>query len=293
MLYLKVGLTIALIAYLIHSIGWANILRTIANADLNLFLLSCCLIPIFVLLKTWKWHTMVRFAGATEDFSRSLHAILVGLGFGIFTPVRAGELYRVRYYDSLGKTSLASLVILDRVIDLIGIVFLGIYFVIDQFGLFSSFYVLLIGTCMVLAVGNLSKLRNLTLRMETSGRVSDFIRKATACFNILSVKNISLLLGMSLINWVLITVQFYIIMNMYQTLKLKVALASLPIIQLTNLLPITIAGIGVRESLSILVMDIYKVPNQVAAIGAFSLYMVDVLIPGTVGLILFCSAKNG
>jgi hypothetical protein len=89
MAYLKDGLTIALIAYLIHSIGWTNILRTISDADLKLFLLSWCLIPIFVLLKTWKWHTMVLFTGATENFSRSLCSILVGLAFRFLKRVLA------------------------------------------------------------------------------------------------------------------------------------------------------------------------------------------------------------
>ena len=80
---------------------------------------------------------------------------------------------------------------------------------------------------------------------------------------------------------------------MYHSSKFEVALASLPVIQLTNLVPITIAGLGVRENLSVLVMKTYNIPNEVAALGAFSLYMTDVLIPGIIGLILFGSKRNG
>jgi hypothetical protein len=217
---------------------------------------------------------------------------MVGLGFSIVTPARAGELYRAKYYESVEKVSLASLVVIDRIIDLVAILLLGIYFVIDQFGLYYSIIMLLINSCIVFVVGNLFKLRSLTARVGKSNWIWGFVSKVTGCFNVLRMRNVILFVGMSLVNWIFITLQFYIIMNMYQTLKLKVVIASLPVIQLTNLLPITIGGIGVRESLSILVMDVYEVPSQIAAVGAFSLYLIDVLIPGIAGLILFWLGKD-
>jgi hypothetical protein len=64
-------------------------------------------------------------------------------------------------------------------------------------------------------------------------------------------------------------------------------MSALPLIQISNLIPITIAGIGVRENLSVIVLSIYGVPEQVSAVCSFSLYLIDIMLPGIIGLVLF------
>lgn len=294
--YIKITLTIVLIAYLIHSIGLSKIYQTISTGNASYFFIASLFIPIFVLIKTFKWHLMARYAGAQENFFTSLKAMLIGLGFSIFTPARAGEILRVKYYNSVDKIMLGGLVVVDRLIDLITILFLCIYFLSGQFGVLPLILILFINSILLLLLLQLKYvvyIYKLIPVKYRSDKINNFFEKLGTCSKALSPINIIIFSGISFFNWLIITLQFYFLINMYHSSKFEVALASLPVIQLTNLVPITIAGLGVRENLSVLVMKTYNIPNEVAALGAFSLYMTDVLIPGIIGLILFGSKRNG
>lgn len=294
--YIKITLTIALIAYLIHSIGFLKIYQTISTGKASYFFIASLFIPIFVLIKTFKWHLMARYAGAQENFFTSLKAMLIGLGFSIFTPGRAGEILRVKYYNSVDKIMLGGLVVVDRLIDLITILFLCIYFLSNQFGVFPIILIFLINSFLLLLLLRLKYViyiyKLIPVRYR-SDKTYNFFEKIGTCSKALNPGNMIILSGISFLNWLIIILQFYFLINIYHSSKFEVALASLPVIQLTNLVPITIAGLGVRENLSVFVMKTYNVPNEVAALGAFSLYMTDVLIPGITGLILFSSKRNG
>ena len=65
---------------------------------------------------------MARYAGAQENFFTSLKAMLIGLGFSILHQ-QGGEILRVKYYNSVDKIMLGGLVVVDRLIDLITILF--------------------------------------------------------------------------------------------------------------------------------------------------------------------------
>ena len=150
---LKVILTLILVIYLIKSIGVRDTFETIITGNINKFLLACSMIPLFLCLKVLKWHLMIRDAGAKEDFSTSIKAVLFGLGFGIFTPARAGEIMRVSCYSSINKIMTGGLVVVDRLIDLITILLLGTYFVLQHFGFFYASNLFLLNIILLLILG--------------------------------------------------------------------------------------------------------------------------------------------
>ncbi len=288
--FLKIALTAVLTGYLLKIAGLGSMYEIVSYGNKVFFFYSCAIVPLFVAIKTFKWHLMARYSGATEGFSTSLSAVLLGLGFSIFTPFRAGEIVRVRYYKSVEKVMLAGLVLVDRVLDLLTILYLTLFFVTGQFSLTASISVFLVISALFSALFGLRGLRLTNGTNSTgakSGKIYEYLGRLQLGFKILTPMNIVKLCAISLAVWALIMVQFYFIMNIYHLTPFKVVLASLPVIQLSNLFPITIGGIGVRENLSVLVMKVYAIPNQVAAMSAFTLYAIDILIPGMVGVVFF------
>ncbi len=289
-IFLRITISILLVTYLIYSVGFLNIYHTIVQGDSWYFLYAITIIPIFILIKTYKWHIIARSLGAQEGFWISLIAVLTGLGFGVFTPARAGEIMRVNYYKSVDKVMLGSLIVADRLIDLITILVLCIYFIVLNLNLVWALIIVFINCLAVLFllhVRNTIEILNLLPAKLRSDTVSSILEKIGTASVILTPNSIARFSGLSLINWLFVILQFYFILNMFHICAFNVAFASLPIIQLSNMLPITIAGIGVRENLSVFVMKVYGVPSQVAAIGAFFLFVFDILIPGITGLIFF------
>ena len=272
---------------MIKSIGVRDTFETIITGNINKFLLACSMIPLFLCLKVLKWHLMIRDAGAKEDFSTSIKAVLFGLGFGIFTPARAGEIMRVSCYSSINKIMTGGLVVVDRLIDLITILLLGTYFVLQHFGFFYASNLFLLNIILLLILGRALNIHKYFPSKHKDTKFYRFIEKIGEGSKILTTRNLVIYSGISILNWMLVILQFYLLLNMYYFSTINVAISSLPIIQLSNLIPVTIAGIGLRENLSIYILQIYAIPNQVAALSAFILYFIDIFIPGLIGLLVF------
>jgi uncharacterized membrane protein YbhN (UPF0104 family) len=236
---------------------------------------------------------MIRHAGADEKFLISVQAMLIGLGFGLFTPGRAGEIMRVQSYQSIDKVTIGGLVVLDRVIDLITILFLSVFFFLDKVSEFILVCCATANLALLYCLRYLVKFHVILPRNWVStGLIYQFLVKIGLCSSILSPFKVTLYSGISLTIWIVLMFQFYFLINMYQPCEFKVIFSSFPVIQLSNLLPITVGGIGVRESLAVYIMQPFNIAAQVAVIGAFSLYLIDIAIPGVIGLVLFAVIRN-
>jgi uncharacterized protein (TIRG00374 family) len=294
-LYVKILITAALIGYLLNAVGLRDMYHVIKGGSEIFFLCSCVFVPLFIVTKTLKWHLMTRYSGATEGFSTSLSAVLVGLGFSIFTPMRAGEILRVTYYKSVEKVVLGGLVIVDRLLDLLTVLYMCLYFVVEQYSLLTTLILFLVISSLFITLFVVRELpfsSSVAVKNRKAAKLWQYIGKLESCLKVLTPMNIIRLCGISFVVWAVAMVQFYFIMNTYHEAPFKVILAGLPIIQLSNLLPITIGGIGVRENLSVMVMRPYDIPQEVAAMSAFTLYAIDILIPGMVGWIVFSTKKG-
>jgi len=288
-LSIKIFFTLILTVYLIRAQGISRIYDTVAAGDIGSFLCACALIPLFILLKVIKWHAMARNSGTKEPFISSLRSVLIGLGFGLFTPGRAGEIIRIRYYPDVDKVMLGGLVVIDRIIDLITILLVSIYFFASRKLLVLTISIFII--C-IMSIFLMKYVLNLLCKLPSepgAKRIHIFFRKIGAGSKVLTAENMSFYCGLSFIIWGVLIVQFWFIINSFYMTSFEVALATLPIIQLGNLIPITIAGLGVRENLSVLVMHLYNIPDTVAAMSAFCLFAIDIALTGIIGLILFGS----
>ena len=285
--YIKIGLTILAVGYLLHWLAPQKIFETIRTGNALYFLAACALVPVFILLKSIKWHLMARHAGAQESFSTSSRALLVGLGFGLFTPGRAGELMRVQPYESVSKVTLGGLVIVDRLIDLITILFLSAYFFADKVHVLVLFSALAANLALLYSLRNVVAFYKVLPRSWESRGFYRFLAKIGLCSASLTPSKVTLYASISFVIWFVLMIQFYFVINMFQRCEFSTIVETLPVIQFTNLLPITIGGLGVREALSIYVMRPFNIGEQVAAIGAFSIFFINIAIPGLVGLAIF------
>ena len=83
----------------------------------------------------------------------------------------------------------------------------------------------------------------------------------------------------------LMSLQFYLLLSSLQPVGWQVGL-TLPIILVVSSLPISIMGLGLREGTAALLLSRYGVPMESAVAAAFSLFVINALLPGLVGLVL-------
>jgi uncharacterized membrane protein YbhN (UPF0104 family) len=59
-----------------------------------------------------------------------------------------------------------------------------------------------------------------------------------------------------------------------------------PLVILTNVLPLTVGGLGIREGAAAALLSHYGVPTAEAALAAFLMFAINTALPGLVGALL-------
>lgn len=119
--------------WLLRLIGPALLLLFLATSDLEQLysimisarpwpiLLSLVLMPPFVIVKSWRWRYLIRSMGMQLPLGTAIGLYTVGLFWGATTPGQAGDLAKAWYLRDRGQPLAPSLltVVIDRLCDLL------------------------------------------------------------------------------------------------------------------------------------------------------------------------------
>jgi uncharacterized protein (TIRG00374 family) len=291
----------ALLVLFLATADLGELWRTISTARLWPIALSLLLMPPFVLIKAWRWLRIMRELGLRLDFPTACALYTVGLFYGATTPGQAGDLLKAFYLRDRGQPlAPATLsVVLDRLFDLLimaALATLGI-FALGQLlpsRELQSALVLLMGlglaalTVVLVARGPRewaltvalprlaprlqatlarwnSQLRTLTLRPALIGELT-LLSLGSACFTFLRLWLLFLALGLDRV-------------------PLYVVIGASALIAVLQVLPISIAGLGVRDAVLIAILLPYGYQAE-QAITLSALFLLINLEHILVGFIL-------
>ena len=283
---LKILATVLLLGLIIWQVPLGDLVAAFSDLRWWPVMLAIALTPPIQALKIAKWGFIVSQARPHVRFPTTAVSFLVGVAVGIVTPARTGELTRVLYLNTENRFELLGLVVADRVMDLATILlFAGV-----SVGLLTSpplGLIPILGAAL-LAVG-LAASRSLAEWIEATrhsfpgkSRVSRLLGQLRT----LRPSVISKGMLLSVLIFALALLQFYWLLTAFEPVSWKAPVVSFPLLVLAGALPITIAGIGVREGTATLVLLALGVA-EVTAIGAavFSFTM-NTLLPGLLGAVL-------
>jgi uncharacterized protein (TIRG00374 family) len=122
----------ALLLLFLANANLGELWRTIATAAPWPVVVSLLLMPPFVLIKAWRWLRLMRELGLRLDFGSACALYTVGLFYGATTPGQAGDLLKAVYLRDRGEPLAPAMlsVVLDRLFDLLimaGLATLGIF----------------------------------------------------------------------------------------------------------------------------------------------------------------------
>ncbi len=261
---------------------------------------------IMVLLKVVKWMAVIRAIDGRVTPKESLIALMVGIFIGIMTPGRIGDFVRAAYVKdrlSWGKGVLA--VVIDRAMDvllLIGFAAAGVVWL----SMISGFKVISIEV--VAGVGILA-LSATYLALKKSF-MKKFIlpiakRLLPAPFFVmveklgkqffeaipLLKKNMHFIFGAviaSVLTWLLsITFGFILMLGVGMHVEWKLALLTVPMLALVEILPVSVIGIGTRELAAILILSFFGISPEQAVIFSLLYFVLGYLPSVVIGFILF------
>ena len=271
--------TVALIGLLCHRIDLHQIANFRQVADWGVLLIAAALTLPFVLLKTLKWHQLLKTNQSQTTYTLALRSFLIGVGASLFTPARIGELARVACFPR-GRLEVFTLVVVDKFIDmstLLGVFVLSLALLSPWLGVVGLFG---LGCLWVLIYTGVSLTKGAKWMSQRS-----WLAERLRLLRQLPRRLIVLNAGFACACFGLMSFQFYLLLSSLQPVGWQVGL-TLPIILVVSSLPISIMGLGLREGTAALLLSRYGVPMEAAVAAAFSLFVINALLPGLVGLAL-------
>lgn len=265
----------ALIFFVILSnIDTAQLGSLFLNINLPIFILSMLLLVPAIFLNSYRWKLIIK-QSCFITTKKALRLTLMGLTFSSVTPSRIGDLTKAHYLKKEGLLNLkkgVSSVFLEKALDFLTLCFLSLMglYILGLTPITTPIAILLLvfitlAFLLYLAVFRggsvLKRLLGFLMRRE---RIGNMIKDSYSLLNEVRANktNLTKIILISITIWIIYLLQFYLFFLAFSYLPpIETILALVPIAILVGMIPITVAGMGTRESALIILFT-----NYIAAI---------------------------
>ena len=291
----KIVGSLVLLLLLFRKLELPDLVVALRRAD-GLFVgLALVTGSVFLLIRVYKWFYIVRPHLVSPNFWSVLVSYMFGLGIGILTPGRVGEIARIAKLGVTERSGAAALFLFDKFVDVL-IVFsmalFGTYFLLQYRSCTLVFSVLLGGALVgVFCMPQIHGVIQRVLKRYAFGHRLDRILKFVV---LLDPRTIAITILLTLTSYIICIFQVYFILRAFCAPKLSYVFAVHPLVMVTNVLPITFGGLGLREGASVLLYAKYGIPEEYAFWSGFLVFALTTLLYGVLGIVLinFKDAKK-
>lgn len=304
--YLKSILGIGIIIFLIYYIKPSNIYQTYLSADKYYLLIALLLLPLNLFLQFAKWKILTqKYFGIDKNLNIWL-SLLYGISGGIFTPMKSGEYFaRAIPYQNVKVFDVILATMVDKIIPM--------YLVLVFGGIFSTIYLhqvseissALINTALILylailviipllLLGNSIITQKIKSYMSGNKYFQKIIPKISF-FKSIDKRSLAKVILLSLLFNLIFTLQMTILLAAFSgelNLWLFFIIANLIIFVQIIIPPIALGEIGIREGASVFFMKSYGFLGVIGFNAAFSLFIINLLIPSIIGFLLLLKRNN-
>ncbi len=293
LLALKGGISIALVAFIMNSVGIGRALDNIMNASPLWLLLAAALVVVQVFICSFRWNAVLKIYGEPLKYSQVFRFFYIGSFFNQALPSSVGgdaiRSYRA-YKAGMGLGHAVGSVFLDRIGTVLALVIMVaaiLPFALDGMGGNIEALKLSVMVLLVVAVGgtiflmfldrvpeSLSRFRAIKSLALFAGDVRKTFLSPSTAFKLIFWA-IAGHVNLSIMVWLLL-------ISVGVEVRLLEGLGLFPLILLIQTLPISIAGWGVREGAMVEVFAMVGVPagGALAVSLLFGLAAAIMSLPG-------------
>jgi len=280
---IKGTVSIVLLYLIFRKINLSQSLGYLSNVNYFYLFFSFGLILIHAYLKSYKWKLLINTENSKVGTYEAMLSYMRGTAFAIVTPARIGELMRISNLKG-NKLNLGLLVVADKVVELLVVITFAVWGIYIKFQNPITLAILI--ACLLLGVFFLFNLKKLDKLFPRIAKIS-FVNKVINGLKLVSSRILIEVFIFSFLTMLVFFLQAYLLLLSFGFGNLAVVFLVFPLILLTNLIPITIGGFGVREGSASILLGFYGVPVSISVVVALFLYLFDTIIPGIFGSIAF------
>lgn len=293
----KTVLILAVFYVVAMKINAKDMLHAFQEIDWTYGLIGIALSLAVMFVNLAKWRYIVR-TFAQGDFAHILASFFAGYTLALVTPGGVGELGRCFFLPNVHRNTGVTLTVIDKLFNLLLMIIFGSIaftfipsklpvWIILCSGLFAGIII----TCMFFYIAAPRSLYALAvkfprLRKSHAKHYITVLRKTTTRAN-------GVIFLLSLASYILYTIEFAIFAYALGVDDFSFAvLAFMGAILIKNLIPLSVADIGVRELSLVGLFSLSGYPPEPALAASFLQYFANILFPSLIGL-YFVLKKGG
>lgn len=283
----KIFLTFGVVALLFTRIEPQEVVHVISATNMLYLTAALALVVLLYALRAYRWDQFLHSIGVFVPYARALEVLVIGTFYGVITPGKIGELGRV-YHLKEKKTRTAPTIIMEKMLDLMVLVALSMITMALMFrNQWSLIWILAAcgaATALLFFVATNQKVVDLAVRLfrmnkESTGEYLASFHQMTG-----DQRTILRATGITLLYY---STNYAVGCLLLLALNTDPAAAiTLPIIILMGNIPITISGLGVRESIGAFCFVLLGLDASYGISFSFMLFLTVTLIPGLLGYLL-------
>jgi uncharacterized protein (TIRG00374 family) len=278
--FLRIFFTILFLVFLVFFISPGKIYKTIIKCDLRWIFVALSLLPVFIAARIGKWFLLIRQIDANVTLSKIIPGYFWGMALGLITPGRLGELARIQGMEQSGKC--AGLFFLEKSIEvgcLLALCLMAITILNFVPWWLSLSLLILLTVCAV--AWRKFLIFSIQLSGKKLGKPSfEKLEKIEWVISNLKITGCTLL---SFAYFLIFIIQIYIILLSMGTAADPLIMPLVPLVLLTNLVPITVGGYGVRETAAVFLFKSKYIKEAVAASSVGLATFFNLVLPAFIG----------
>lgn len=293
------GLGVLILAGILWNLDLAQTWQYLRNVDLVILTYGFALGIPMIVVRAYRWNWIKQSLSINVSVGHScLYQLIATMSF--LTPGRVGEIVKAIYLKSKDfpfTTSVISIVI-DRITDLvviIGTAYIGLFFLSPlstqmAWGLvLAGFFVILIVALSFRGVIRmiLMKIIRIIVPEHISLKIEEVLDRVLGYFSSQSTGWYSAVLGLTVGVFFLQVYRFQVFADALGFTVPFLPLAGVIAIMVTsNLLPISVSGLGTREAVLVFYLTQYGIDAE-RVLGISAILLLNIVIHATAGSILF------
>jgi uncharacterized membrane protein YbhN (UPF0104 family) len=275
---LRVAVSLLLLSVIVWRVGVPRLLSALQTVSLGWVLAALVLGIPRLGAKLVRWRTLISGA-APIGWRVALRSMLIGIAGGMVTPSRLGQVSAAFFIPGGDRVAIGSMVFTDLAMDAaVAVVAAGpaaAYLWGGPVALWAS----LAGGAVLAAVAVAP-----TLADRVGPRLPHrLLRRLVVPVGSLSYRRVWGAFGFSVIVLGFNVVQFYLLLRAFQMVPFVAVATTCPLVFVALILPVTIAGFGVREVTAAALLARFGVAPAVAVDASLVLFATNVGVPALAG----------
>lgn len=287
-----ITLTILYLLYRETSFDEKSFYNTMNSVNFNYFFLSLPFVIILLAVKGYRWNLIVNAESEHYSYKNALQAYFASYSLGIVTPGRLGELLKVynlrEEVPGIDPVIAFRTVVVDRLFDLVFLVWFGMAAAVYYSGLLTDLYIILPLTMTVVVF-------SIFFFQQVLIFVQDKWLKKSAVIHFIQTSIDTLLSKKSLPFWGISAVAYAFfflgIVVLFKSIDVSMGFFEsgfiISLIGLILLLPVSVAGFGTREAGLVYLLSLYGISAETAISFSLLQFTVFFLWGGLVGLVFW------